>query len=34
MQQKTYNEMSKEELKEREREMKKKLMKETRELDR
>lgn len=34
MQQKTYNEMSKEELKEREREMKKRLMKETRELDR
>lgn len=34
MQQKTFNEMSKDEMKEREREMKKRLMKETRELDR
>lgn len=34
MQQKSFNEMSKEEMKEREREMKKRLMKETRELDR
>lgn len=34
MKQKTFNEMTKEEMKEREREMKKRLMKETRELDR